>query len=190
MGDHLPLHLQTATSGRSYERYFVGIAHNFNSGIRLLYCPINKSNITRHSYEFLDTVIPNAPVYVISDPNFILNASFSDDNLSNNTSFASESSTFSIRELKISAKLKSDTDAPNTSSETSSSTKTSGFFTTLIHYYNHLERLICLPCYVYGVCVVIVYGVCVIVYGGACVIVYGVCVIVYGVCVNIYEVFV
>ena len=37
---HLPLDLQTATSGRSDERYFVGIAHDFNSGIRL-YCPIN-----------------------------------------------------------------------------------------------------------------------------------------------------
>ena len=54
---HLPLDLQTATSGRSDERYFVGIAHDFNLGIRL-YCPINKSTITRHYYKFLDTVTP------------------------------------------------------------------------------------------------------------------------------------
>ena len=63
---HFQFDLQTTTSGRTDERYFVGIAHDFNSGIRL-YCPINKSTITRHSYTFLDTVNPVAPVYVISD---------------------------------------------------------------------------------------------------------------------------
>jgi len=44
---HLPLGLQTATSGQSDERYFMGIVHDFNSGIRL-YCPLNKTTITRH----------------------------------------------------------------------------------------------------------------------------------------------
>ena len=71
---HLPLDLQTATSGRSGERYFVGIAHDFNSGIRL-YCSTNKTTITRHSYKLIDTVNPNAPVYVISDPNDVFNTS-------------------------------------------------------------------------------------------------------------------
>ena len=71
---HLPLTHQTATSGCSDKRYFVGIAHDFNSGIRL-YCPHNKTTITRHSYKFLDTVNPNAPVYVISDPNVVFTTS-------------------------------------------------------------------------------------------------------------------
>ena len=81
---HLPLNLQTATSGRLGERYFVGIAHDFNSGIRL-YCPINKTTITRHSYKFLDTNTPNAPVYVISDPTVALNISLPDDSLSSDS---------------------------------------------------------------------------------------------------------
>jgi len=85
---HLPLDLQTATFGRSDERYFVGIAHDFNTGIHL-YCPINKSIITRHSYKFLDTITPHAPVYVISDSNVAFNTSLPDDSLSSDTASAS-----------------------------------------------------------------------------------------------------
>ena len=84
---HLPLDLQTATTGRSGKRYFVGMAHDFNSGIRL-YCPTNKTTITRHSYKFIDTVNPNTPVYVISDPNVVFNTSLPVDSFSNDTSFA------------------------------------------------------------------------------------------------------
>ena len=85
---HLPLDLQTATSGHSDERYFVGIAHDFNSGIRL-YCPTSKSTITRHSYKFLDTVTPNVLVYVISDRNVVFSSSLSDDSIISDTSFTS-----------------------------------------------------------------------------------------------------
>jgi len=85
---HLPLDLQTATSGRSDEWYFVGITHDFNSGIRL-YCPNNKTTITRHSYKFLDTINLTALVYVISDPNVVFNTSLPDDSFSNDTSVAS-----------------------------------------------------------------------------------------------------
>ena len=75
---HLPLNLQTATSGRSDERYFVGITHDFNSGTRL-YCLINKTTITRHSCKFFYTNTPNAPFYVISDPIVAFNISLPDN---------------------------------------------------------------------------------------------------------------
>ena len=85
---HLPLDLKTATSGRSDERYFVGIAHDFNSGIRL-YCPINKTTITRHSYKFIDTNTPKSPVYVITDPAVAFNIPLLDNSLNSDSSSAS-----------------------------------------------------------------------------------------------------
>ena len=88
MTGHLSLDIQTAISGRSDERYFVGIAHDFHSGIRL-YCPFNNSTTTRHSYTFLDTNTPNAPVYAISDPTVAFNTSLPDDSLSSDTSSSS-----------------------------------------------------------------------------------------------------
>jgi len=110
---HLPLVLQTAISGRSDKRYFVGIANDFNSGIRL-YCPINKSTITRSCYKFLDTVTPNAPVYVISDSDVAFNTSVPDDSLSSDTSAASpeEAGPTSLN-LTVSPNFKERVDLPS-----------------------------------------------------------------------------
>jgi len=68
---HLPLYLQTATSGQSDVRYFVGIAHDFNLSIRS-YFPINETTITHRSYKFLDTV------NVISNPTVVSNTPLSE----------------------------------------------------------------------------------------------------------------
>ena len=70
----------------------MGIAHDFNSGIRL-YCPINKTTITRHSYKFIDTNTPKSPVYVITDPTVAFNISLPDDPLSGDSPSASPKET-------------------------------------------------------------------------------------------------
>jgi len=62
-------------SGRSDECFFVGIAHEFNSGIGL-YCLINESTITRHSYEFLDIATRAFNTPLSSEP-ISINNSFS-----------------------------------------------------------------------------------------------------------------
>ena len=68
---HIPLSTQTALSGRSDEMYFIGIAHDFNCGIRL-YNPVTKSTVTRHSFKFISIQEPVVPTFVISDHNLPL----------------------------------------------------------------------------------------------------------------------
>ena len=74
---HIPLSTQTSLSGRSDEMYFVGIAHDFNCGIRL-YNPVTKSTVTRHSFKFISIKEPVVPTFVISDHHSPLLLSSSD----------------------------------------------------------------------------------------------------------------
>ena len=75
---HFSLSQQTATFGRSDERRFVVISHEYNSSIQL-YCPLNKTIITHHSYWFLDIVDVATSVYVISDDTLAMNALLSEN---------------------------------------------------------------------------------------------------------------
>ena len=62
---HSPLSIQTSLLVCSDEMYFIGIAHDFNCGIRL-YNPVTKSTVTRNSFKFISIQEPVVPTFVIS----------------------------------------------------------------------------------------------------------------------------